>query len=61
MKNFIAKHHRGISLLGLCSLFIVADAEPYEILAWLPVPIILFAVGALGSRIKNTQESEELF
>jgi hypothetical protein len=60
MKRFIAKHHEGLSLLALCSLFIVADAEPHVMLAWLPVPIILVSLSAIGKRINKQSESEEL-
>ena len=58
--NFIVKHSDGIAMLGLLSLFIVADAEPREILGWIPVPMTLFAVSAIGARIRDKRESEEL-
>ena len=57
--NFIAKHNEGLLLLAMFSLFIVADAEPRMIFAWIPVPLILIGMSALGRRIKNEREDEE--
>ena len=58
-KKYIAKHNEGITILGLCSLFLVADAEALIQLTYLVVPLTLFAVGAIGRRISENQQKDE--
>ena len=58
-KKFIAKHTDGLFIAGLCSLFMVADSEPLEILAWSPIPIVLFGMSMIGARINDSTEDEE--